>query len=98
MDDPLREIAVHLCSVLEYCLIGTRAQLRDGHPVWLNGQAPVAGFAADAQSVTFMIWDADSVDDPSGRLETGPRISTVQLSSVAEVDRRLFTDWLHQAL
>ncbi len=98
IDDALRDIAVHLRSVLDNSLVGARGELWQGHPVWLNGKDPVAGFKADSSCVTFMIWDAESVEDTSGRLETGSRLATVQLTSPAEVDRRLFTDWLHQAL
>jgi hypothetical protein len=94
----LRPIGDRLRVVLDASLSRATGQLWHGHPVWLIGKTPVAGFKAYSSYVTFMIWRGQRVDDPSGRLEAGPReMSSVKVRSVDEVDEALFAGWLKQA-
>ncbi len=94
----LRPIGDRLRALLDAGLSRATGQLWHGHPVWLIGKTPVAGFKAYSSYVTFMIWRGQQVDDPSGRLEAASRtMSAVKLRSVDEIDEALFAGWLKQA-
>lgn len=48
--------------------------------------------------VTFGLWLGQEITDRSGCLTPGARkMASIRLSSTADVDAALFTDWLRQA-
>lgn len=68
-----------------------------GHPIWLVDKTMVAGFKAYTSSVTFMLWQGQDVDDPTGRLQLGARgMASVKLSDETDVDVIAFASWLKQ--
>lgn len=94
---PARGIATQLRSLLDAALPDAEARLWHGHPVWMAGRQPLAGFKAHSGHVTFMIWHGGPVDDPAGRLAIGPHMATVKLRADDDVDAPAFAGWLHAA-
>ena len=97
LDAPHRGTAEALRVLLDEALPDATGQLWHGHPVWLCGKNPVAGFKPFPRYVTFMIWNAAPVSDSSGVLVPGARMATVRYESAADIDAALVTDWLSQA-
>jgi hypothetical protein len=96
-----REIASKLLPFITEVLPGTDA-VWHGHPVWslgpTPGKSPVCLLKAYPRHITFGFWQGQSIQDPSGRLQPGPRqMASVKLQSLADIDPGLFTNWLHQA-
>lgn len=58
----------------------------------------VAGFKPFPRWTTFMIWNAAPIEDASGTLVAGPRMSTLKYTASDEIDDELVTDWLAQAI
>jgi hypothetical protein len=95
---PLRPVGDQLRALLDAGLARATGQVWHGHPVWMVGKTPVAGFKAYSSYVTLMIWPGARVDDPSGRLEVGSRdMASVKLRSADEIDPELFAGWFKQA-
>lgn len=84
LEVPFAEIARSLTAQLDAALPDATGQVWHGHPVWMRGKEPIAGFKAYPRWVTFMIWG--EVDDPSGTLEQGPRMATVKLTAADQLD------------
>lgn len=82
LDAAFREIAAELTARLGAALPDASAQVWHGHPVWLDGKNPVAGFKAHPRWVTVMV--LGQVDPGSG-LEQGPRMGTAKLSSMDDL-------------
>ena len=97
LPEPLRDTASELRSVIDGALAGGEGRIWHGHPVWMSGKAPLAGFKAYTAHVTFMIWHGDPITDPTGRLQVGARMATVKLASPADIDRTAFARWLGAA-
>lgn len=96
--DNLRPVAERLRAVLDTGLTSAEGRMWHGHPVWLIGNTPVAGFKAYTSYVTFMLWNGQRVDDPTGRLRPGSRnLATVKVADPSEVDETAFAAWLKQA-
>ncbi|ACQ78710.1 Domain of unknown function DUF1801 [Beutenbergia cavernae DSM 12333] len=94
LDDERRETATRLCTLLDSALPEASARVYHGHPVWLDEARPVAGFKPFPRYVTFMIWNAEPIDDTSGTLVPGARMSTVKYAAAEEIDEALVRDWL----
>ncbi|KQW06175.1 hypothetical protein ASC66_06485 [Leifsonia sp. Root4] len=97
LDAPAREIAESLRAIIDDAVPGATGQVWHGHPVWLDGKNPIAGFKPYPRWTTFMIWNGSPITDASGRLESGARMSTLKLSGTDDIDAALFADWLKQA-
>lgn len=97
LDAPHRETAEKLRALIDTAVPGATGQVWHGHPVWLSGKDPVAGFKPYPRYVTFMIWNAAPIDDSSGVLVPGPRMSTVKYESADQVDPAQVAGWLAQA-
>ncbi|MDL4772731.1 DUF1801 domain-containing protein [Actinomadura xylanilytica] len=98
LDGTLQAIAEGLRGILDDVLPHAEGKVWHGHPVWLADRRPVAGFKAHPRYVTFMIWNAGPITDPSGTLTPGPRMATVQLAAVEDLDAARVRDWLVQAV
>lgn len=97
LDNPQREISERLQTLLDAGLDSAAGQVWHGHPVWLDGKTPVAGFKPYPKYVTFMIWNASPIEDSSDSLVAGPRMATIKYSSVEEIDDARVSDWLRQS-
>lgn len=98
-----------LPAALAAIATGARAAIADGlpeaheairwaHPTWSLGSRPVCYLKAASRHVTFGFWRGASIEDPSGRLETGGRVMAhAKLRSLDDVDPALFAGWLTQA-
>ena len=89
-----RGIGSELRAVLDDALPKADGTIWHGHPVWMSGKAPLAGFKAYSTHVTFMIWHGKPISEPTGRLQSGTHMATVKIRSAAEIDRRAFRSWL----
>jgi hypothetical protein len=98
-------IAGHACQpvqralreLLDANLPQATGRVYHGHPIWLVDKTMVAGFKAYTSYVTFMLWDGQDVDDPTGRLQPGARrMASVKLRDESDVDTAAFTSWLKQ--
>jgi hypothetical protein len=94
--DGVRELCAELASVIDGALERAEGAIWHGHPVWLIGKTPVAGFKPAARFVTFMIWRGQDIDAPLTK--TGSfRMGVVKPASVSDVDRDAYTAWLRAA-
>lgn len=97
LENPSRDIGDELRTILDDVLGNATGTLWHGHPVWLSGKKPLAGFKAYASSVTFMIWHGNPISDATGRLRSNAHMATVKLASTSDIDRRTFQRWLRTA-
>jgi hypothetical protein len=85
LPESLRPVGDALCGLLDTTLAHATGRMWHGHPVWMVGKTPVAGFKAYRRYVTFMVW-------------RGPRVGeSVKVGSVGEVELVAFTTWLAEA-
>ena len=64
--EPLRDVATRLVELLDAGLDGRDGVMWHGHPVWMDGKTPVAGFKAFPKYVTVLLWQGQRIDDPTG--------------------------------
>jgi hypothetical protein len=94
----LRETATRVRQVVDANLAGAAPAIKWAQPVWSIGKKPVCYLKAASLHITFGFWHGASIHDPSGRLETsGEVMAHVKLRAPADVDEKLFADWLAQA-
>lgn len=99
IDGDLQEVAEQLTDLIETNLVGLEGKLWQAQPVWMDGKTPVIGFKAFPRWVTLMIWNRDgapAVEDATGTLESGPRMSTRKFSREEEIDGALVAGWIRQ--
>ena len=99
LPDPLRGVAEQLRVIIDAELPAAGGGIVwHGHPVWKIAGSPTCMLKAYSSYVTFGFWQGQSIEDPSGRLESGARtMAHVKLRGVDDVDAELFADWLRQA-
>jgi hypothetical protein len=86
-----------LRDLLDAHLPQAEGRVYHGHPIWLVDKTMLAGFKVYSSYVTFMIWQGQDVDDPTGRLVPGARrMASVKLASPSDVDADAFAGWLKQ--
>lgn len=95
--DPVRALGDELRTLLDDALPGATGVVWHGHPVWMDGKVPLAGFNAYSAYVTFMIWNANQIADPTGRLQFGKHMATVKVRAASEIDPEMFRSWLRAA-
>lgn len=61
-------LATILRARLTAGLPSAKEQLWHGHPVWMNGNDPIAGFKAFPRWVTLLLWHPTEISDRSGLL------------------------------
>lgn len=95
---PLQDVAVALRPIIDAGLPNAKGQIWHGNPVWMIGKTPVAMFKAYPRYITFALFRGQKIDDPTGKLEAGSQsMASVKLTSPAEIDSSVITDWLHKA-
>lgn len=98
LETPNTEIAEALKAHLDVALPEAVGQMWHGHPVWMKGKTPIAGFKAYPNYVTLMLWRGQAIDDPTNTLEpTG----SAEMASLKIADTNGFTgaaldEWLRQ--
>ncbi len=97
LGSPTGDISAELRTLIDEALGEAGATIWHGHPVWMSGKRPLAGFKAYATHVTFMIWHGNPISDATGRLQSGAHMATVKLRSTSDIDRRAFRGWLETA-
>jgi hypothetical protein len=97
LEGPGHDIGHELRAILDDALGNAARTLWHGHPVWMSGKKPLAGFKAYASHVTFMIWHGNPISDATGRLQSNAHMATVKLGSTSDIDRRTFRRWLRTA-
>lgn len=99
LDEPLAAVAITLRDHIDRSLPATEGRIWHGHPVWMVGSKPVAGFKAYPNHVTFMLWRGQEVPDETGALQpTGAGgMAVVKVSHAAEVHGPALRHWLERA-
>jgi hypothetical protein len=99
LDAPNDVIAAALRAHLDTGLPDAVGQLWHGHPVWMIGKTPVAGFKAFPNHVTFMLWRGQSIDDDTETLvPTGSAdMASLTIGDTDGFDGEAVDDWLRQA-
>lgn len=98
MSPDLRTVGTKLTAVLDNGLSKATGTIWHGHPVWMTGKTPLAGFKAHATHVTFMLWSGQLITDRSGRLQASGRsgMASLKLEAGDKIDENVFVNWLHQ--
>lgn len=74
------------------------AAIRWAHPTWSIGKVPICYVKAASKHLTFGFWRGASIQDASGRLESGGTVMAhVKIRTVEDIDPTLFTEWCRQA-
>lgn len=97
--EPLRAVAASLQTIIDGAVSSAEGRVWQGHPVWLIGKQPVVGFKAFPRYVTVMFWKvADtSGGSPGFELVAGPRMSTVKVAAVDQLDDAAIVTWVQRA-
>jgi hypothetical protein len=99
LDEPLAAVAITLRDHIDSSIPGAERRIWHGHPVWMVGSKPVAGFKAYPKYVTFMLWRGQEVADETGSLQAAGSagMATVKVSNAAKVHGPVLRHWLEQA-
>lgn len=99
MDQSLQPLGDKLTNVLDDSLSKATGTIWHGHPVWMTGKMPIAGFKAHASHVTFMVWKGQLITDRSGSLQPAGSsgMASLKLADADQVEPNIFANWLHQA-
>jgi hypothetical protein len=101
--DPLREVSEKMRPIIDGALPKSAvSSVFHAAPTWSVGPERGTGLVcylkAYTKYVTFGFWHGQEIDDKSGRMQPGAReMGQVKLSSVDEIDAKLFKSWLRQA-
>jgi hypothetical protein len=98
LDETLGSIAATLRAHLDTGLPQATGQMWHGHPVWLDGKTPIAGFKAYPNYVTFLLWRGQSIDDESGTLAPSGsgEMGSLKIASENGFSGERLDDWLRQ--
>lgn len=99
LNEQLAAVAVTLRDHINSSLTSTGGRMWHGHPVWMIGSKPVAGFKAYPNYVTFMLWRGQDIDDDTRSLQpTGKgSMATIKVAHAAEVHGPALRHWLERA-
>jgi len=87
---PLRETATRMRPLLDEAFPNATGKMWHGHPVWMRGKHPVAGFKAYIGSVTYMIWRGQEQSD-----EAVPRdMVSAKLHTIDDIGPLRASNWL----
>jgi hypothetical protein len=96
LDEPLSSVARTLRDHMDANLAGAQGQIWHGHPVWLSGKTPLAGFKAYPKYVTLLLWRGQDISEelaPAG----SDRMATLKISNPAELHGPTLRHWLNEA-
>ncbi|MGI8404305.1 MAG: DUF1801 domain-containing protein [Thermomicrobiales bacterium] len=90
--ESLREIATQLRPLMDKEFPKATGKVWHGHPMWMVGKHPVAGFKAYTSYVTYMIWRGQEHSEAAV-----PRdMASHKLASVADIEEVQAADWLRE--
>ena len=90
--EPLRQIGTQLRPLVDAAFPDASGVMWHGHPVWMVGKHPVAGFKAYTSYVTYMIWRGQEHSDVAV-----PRdMVSSKLATIADIDALQAADWLRR--
>lgn len=92
--EAMRPVCTALASVLEANLERAEGVVWHGHPVWMIGTTPVAGFKAASKAVTVMLWRGQDIDAPGLTPSGSFRMASTKVASVEQVDAGRLGAWL----
>ena len=94
-----QKIAAILREHLTAGLPETKEQLWHGHPVWMSGKDPIAGFKEYPRWVSLLLWKPSKISDPDNLLTpsggTGS-VLTLKLTDADNVDTVQLDRWISQ--
>lgn len=99
LDEPLAAVAITLREHIDRSLPATEGRIWHGHPVWMMGSTPVAGFKAHPNHITFMLWRGQEITDETGSLRPSGAggMAVVKVSHAAQVHGPALRHWLERA-
>lgn len=91
-------IAATLREHLTAGLPGTQEQMWHGHPVWMAGKDPIAGFKAFPGWITLLFWHPTEISDPTGLTPSGGTgaLLTLKLTAAEGLDVAQLDRWVSQ--
>jgi len=91
-------VATALRARLDAGLPGAEGRMWHGHPVWLRGNDPVAGFKAFPRWVTLLLWHGTSVTESTEALTASPDGTrwSLKITGPDDVDGAAVDGWLKQ--
>ena len=94
--EPLSQVGERLVEILDEGLPGCEGRMWHGHPVWMDGTTPVAGFKAYSSYVTLMLWQGQRIDDPTGQLAPAgsAQMASTKIATVDDVEPDTVLGWL----
>ncbi|ROQ39888.1 hypothetical protein EDF46_1523 [Frondihabitans sp. PhB188] len=93
----LADVGSVLRDVLDTSLVRAEGTLWHGHPVWMIGKTPVAGFKAYPKYVTLLIWRAAELPAHEGLQLNASGLGSTKLSSSAAISRAHLSALLAEA-
>lgn len=99
LEAPNNIIAEALRAHLDTGLPDAVSQVWHGHPVWMIGNTPIAGFKAYPKYVTLMLWRGQSINDDTETLAPSGSgdMATLKIADTDGFDGEALDDWLRQA-
>ncbi|SMH42260.1 hypothetical protein SAMN06295885_1939 [Rathayibacter oskolensis] len=95
--EAMRPVCTALAAVLDGSLERAEGTLWHGHPVWMIGKTPVAGFKAASKAVTVMLWRGQDIDAPGLAPAGSFRMANAKIATVDQVDAEQLGAWLREA-
>lgn len=95
--DATRPVCEALTALLDENLERAEGVVWHGHPVWMIGKTPVAGFKAATAFVSLLVWRGQDIDAPGLTPAGASRMATLKIASAGEIDAERFGAWLRAA-
>jgi hypothetical protein len=98
LPDDQAAVATALRTRIDAGLPDAEGRMWHGHPVWLRGNDPVAGFKAFPRWVTLLLWHGTEVTEQTGPLTAsgdGTRWS-LKIAGPDDLDEPAVDGWLAQ--
>jgi hypothetical protein len=91
-------VAERLAERLERGLPDAEGRIWHGHPVWMDGANPVAGYKAFPKWVTVLFWKGQLFTGSAGLTPSGSgQLASVKVTALAELDTLPLDDWVARA-
>lgn len=95
--ETVRPVCIELVAAFDTTLIRAAGTIWHGHPVWMIGKTPVAGFKAASKFVNVMIWRGQDIDAPDLTPSGSFRMANTKITSTDSLDTKQISSWLRAA-
>ena len=95
--EAVRPVCASLASVFDANLERAEGTVWHGHPVWMIGRTPVAGFKAASKAVNVMLWRGQDIDAAGLTPSGSSRMANVKIATPEQVDADQLGTWLRAA-